>query len=139
MVEIAGASPWKLEYLELATHYGETRGYDLVVIPALSHHYGQPSVPWTAFALVAILGVFLLPEYPLSRTAWRLHRIMATAVAALLFVVFLSPYASPYGLLLSIAVFVEAIVALAAPRLWRAGDWMWRRQHQPPGAVPSGL
>jgi hypothetical protein len=130
-IEVAGgAFPFTVTYLELATHHGATRGYDLIVVPAGALHYAQPTLAWIVLAFVVIVLVFLLPEPRMSRAVVRLHRSISAIVALLLFLIFVSPYVSTYRVLLSTAAFAEAICLLAAPRLWQAGQWAWDRQHE---------
>ena len=125
-----GAFPWTVTYLELATHHGATRSYDLIVVPASARHYAQPTLAWVVVAFVVIALVFLLPEPRMSRAVVRLHRIISAIVALLLVLIFVSPYVSPYRVLLSTAAFAEAICVLAAPRLWLAGKWAWDQQRE---------
>src|SRR5262249_7354508 len=43
---VSSDSSWKLTYLEIATHHGATRGYDLVIVPSRSRHFVRPSLAW---------------------------------------------------------------------------------------------
>ena len=119
-------TPWTLEYLELATHHGSTRGYDLVFLPATSGHYTVLPAVWIALGWVALAIVLALPPPSLPR--W--GRLPYQALAALILVLFVlavaSRYVSPYGVLLSGNAFLQSLLVLLAPRLWTFGRWLHR-------------
>ena len=129
-IDVIGSGSWTLAYLELATHHGATRAYDLIIVPARSTHYVKPTLLWMLLACTGILLLFALPEQALVRTVARLHRAVSVAIGILLSAVFLSPYISSYALLLSRDAFVASICVLAAPRLWRAARWVRHRQRE---------
>src|ERR1700687_2989387 len=61
---------WTLEYLELATHHGNTDGaHYLVILPASSDHYVRPALGWVIATWSILTGVILLlpAAPPLSR------------------------------------------------------------------------
>src|SRR6185312_1214820 len=56
-----GASPWTLEYLELATHNGATQDYDLVIVPRGSRASVPLPRPTIAVAFFVLVALFLVP------------------------------------------------------------------------------
>jgi len=141
-VEITSAgSEWRVEYLELATHHGATRAYDLIVVPAGSHQATQPTLTRIAVAFLLIALLFLLPEHRMPNLAWWIHRGVSAGVCLLLLLVVLSSYVSSYTILLSLRAFVETVVILGAPRLWRVGTWVMSSEHEGvgPALAKSGV
>jgi hypothetical protein len=121
---------WTLEYLEVGTHHGATRSYDLLIVPSSSSRYGHPSVAWIVLALVSIAVTFALPRSPLPRAIRLTHLFIAVLVVVLFVVVIISPVASRFLVLLSLPAFMLGVVVLAAPRLWFAVATLarWRRE-----------
>jgi hypothetical protein len=127
-IEVTGTGSWTLRYLELATHHGATRAYDLIVVPAEAHHYTRPSAFWIVLAFVAIAGALLLPMPRMPRWLSRLYALASAMVIALLLLVFASPHVSGYALLLSGLAFVELVGLLLAPRLSLAARRLWQHR-----------
>jgi hypothetical protein len=127
-IDISGpSSSWTLEYLELATHHGATRGFDLVFVPASFARYTTPAAGWIAVAWLALILAIALAQPPdLPRWARAIHRVLAALVVALLAISVLSPVVSPYLVLLSGRAFLRSAVVLLAPEIWSIGRWLHR-------------
>jgi hypothetical protein len=128
-VVVASAIPnWTLDYLEVATHHGATRNYDLIVLPAQSRRYDRVGFIWIAFAWFALSALLLAPN-PLPRRGGivALYRAGATAVMLFLALVFLSRFVSPYVVLLSPSSFAVCLGVLVAPYLWSVSRAASRR------------
>ena len=80
------STPWTLEYLELATHHGNTSGaLTLFVLPWDSTGYVRPAAVWTLVLWMALAAILALPSPRLaSRYARVLHRTIAGALILLL-------------------------------------------------------
>jgi len=116
-----GAGPWALEYLEFATHHGATQAYDLVIVPAGAA--GFAGVRGTAVAPIVVLLVllFLAPgALPNRFHLVAIHRAASVILALLFVLVVLSPFVSPYLLLISAHGFFWCVVVLATPQIWLA-------------------
>jgi hypothetical protein len=124
----AGAFPWRLEYLELATHHGATRSYDLIILPAASHNYAGPTATCVVVAWLGLTLVFMLPIAPMSRWVRALYRTMSVLVITVLGLIFASRFVSRYAVLLSVVAFSQSLCVLLAPRLWFAADWLWQKR-----------
>jgi hypothetical protein len=123
-VAIQGPSTeWTLEYLELATHHGNTDGaHYLMVLPASSGHYVRPAIRWVIAAWLILIVLLLLPTPPpLPRWIRLLYRIVAVAVVLELTVSLFSQWISDYRIVLSAGTFTRLLILLFAPRLWAAG------------------
>ena len=117
------ATPWTLEYLELATHHGNTDGaHYLVVLPASSDHYVRPALGWViATWLILVAAILFLPAPPpLPRWIRVLYAVVVGAVVLELAVSLCSQWISDYRIVLSAGTFARLLVLLFAPRLWAA-------------------
>ncbi|HWW86086.1 MAG TPA: hypothetical protein VNZ26_20965, partial [Vicinamibacterales bacterium] len=119
----SGASSWSLTYLELATHHGATRAYDLMVLPVRSGHFERPTLPWIIVVFLLLFCTAVLPESEMTRSVKWVHRVVSGSLVVFLALVFVSSHLSSYVVLLSTTAFVEAAGMLLAPRIWRAGAW----------------
>jgi hypothetical protein len=139
-IEGTGASPWTLDYLELATHHGATRAYDLIVVPPGSGRGARPSRTLAAVCFVAFALVFLLPPPPRASRGWAewIHRAVSAILVLLLLLALASPYLSPYAILFSADLFWAAVLVIAWPRIrqgWAAA-WGWlKRESWGPAAA----
>jgi hypothetical protein len=111
---------WRLAYLELATHHGNTNGaHHLVVLPASSGHYSRPGPGWViASWLMLFAAVVLLPSPSLPRWSRRLYGVVIGAVVLELTLIQTSQWISNYRLVLSIGTFTKLLTLLFVPRLW---------------------
>jgi hypothetical protein len=139
------AADWALTSLELATHHGSTTSpLHLVMLPAASRHYEGLGPGWVVSAWLALFGFLSLP---LRRTWPRAlaigHRVAAGIAIALFAAVWLSPYVSPFVVVISAESFVKLLGVLLASRLWiaaarvaatRPAQWAWSRLSRPASA-----
>jgi hypothetical protein len=123
-VSIQGPSTaWTLDYLELATHHGNTDGaHYLMVLPESSSHYVRPAISWVIATWLMLIALLLLPAPPpLPRWIRLLYRIVAVAVVLELAVSLFSQWISNYRIVLSAGTFTRLLILLFAPRLWVVG------------------
>jgi hypothetical protein len=119
---------WTLQYLELATHHGATRHFELLILP-WSGSYERPGVGWMAVLWLGIAAALLLPRPPaVPRWIRVLHVAARTLIWVLLGAVVISRFVSPFAIVLSIQAFLQAVVVLLVDRLWFAGARLarWR-------------
>ncbi|HEY7790240.1 MAG TPA: hypothetical protein VIC33_07005 [Vicinamibacterales bacterium] len=127
-------APWSLEYLELATHHGATRAYDLVIIPAASHRYRSPTTASVLWVGLVITLLFLLPPAAMRPGLRALWWGLAAATTIFFGLVFGSALASPYRVLVSETAFAEGVLLVGAPRVWTAAaavaSWYRRQRYR---------
>jgi hypothetical protein len=116
------ATSWTLDYLELATHHGNTDGaHYIIVLPAGSRHYERPALGWVVATWVILTAILLLPTpRPLPRWIRVLYRVVAGAVLLELALCLSSEWVSNYRVVLSAGTFATWLLLLSAPRLWAA-------------------
>ena len=134
--ELRGASSaWALDYFELASHHGQsTRALHLLVLPDVATGYVHAGPLLIGLAWILIVVVWLVPvSVGWSRVAVNVHRVSCGAVLVLLTALVVSPWLSPFLLLISIGSFVKIVAVLLAPqtsqlavRVWSAGQWVLR-------------
>jgi hypothetical protein len=124
-IQAAGAMPWRLEYLELATHHGATRAYDLIVVPSASRKYARPSRTLVAVCFVALSLIFLMPPPRAASPAARVHRVVSAGLVLLLLLILAAPYLSPYAVLVSADVFWTSAFVIIWPRIRHAARVAW--------------
>ena len=115
--------PWALAYLEVATHHGATRNYDLVVVPA-SRAGVEWAWPWIAGLFVLCGLTALVPRPRMTRRVARAHTALRLVLLAFLAVVWLSPVVSPYEVLLSPRLFLALAAAGYLPWIWAGARWL---------------
>jgi hypothetical protein len=124
-VSIQGPSTaWTLEYLELATHHGNTDGaHYLMVLPAASSHYVRPALGWVIGGWLMLMAAVLLLPAPPSMPRWirLLYGVVVVAVVLELALGMASQWISDYRIVLSAGTFTRLLVLLFVPRLWAAG------------------
>jgi hypothetical protein len=132
-VTVASSVPiWRLEYLEVATHHGATRHYDLIVLPAPSERYSRVTYGWIGLAWLVLGALLLVPEpWPSRRWISVSYRIASAVVLLFLALVFLSRFVSRYVFLLSARSFLVCAFLLVAPQVWSVSLRVWRRARQP--------
>ena len=75
-------TPWTLEYLELATHHGNSTGAQtLLVLPGSSTGYVRPGPGWSIALGIVLAGLLLVPA---SRPRTRGFRVAYWAVGAVI-------------------------------------------------------
>jgi len=126
-VSIQGPSTaWTLDYLELATHHGNTDGaHYLMVLPASSGRYMRPAIIWVIATWLMLIALLLVPAPPpLPRWIRLLYRTAAAVVVLELTVSLFSQWISDYRIVISAGTFTRLLVLLFAPRLWVAGSML---------------
>jgi hypothetical protein len=134
------SAPWTLEYLELATHHGNTSGgHYLVVLPRASTRYLHPSIGWVIAAWLVVAAAAAVLPVPERMPRWTqvLYRVVAAIILAEFALSVASPWISDYRLVLSAGTFVLWIALLFAPRLWAAARAFERRASPYLGARPA--
>jgi hypothetical protein len=123
------ATPWTLEYLELATHHGNSTGAQtLFVLPGPSAGYVRPGLGWSVAFWAVLAGLLLVaPSLPTIRWLRVAFRVVAGLVVALLAVVQCSERVSDYRVVIAAGSFAVWLAVLLAPRLWTAGRWLNER------------
>ena len=118
IVVASSISAWKLEYLEVATHHGATRDYDLIILPAASHRYARPGYIWIALGWIALTALLQVPDpLPRSGRTRAVYRFGAIAIVLFLALVFLTRFVSPYVIVLSGRSILAYAGLLVAPRI----------------------
>ena len=115
---------WTLEYLELATHHGNTDGaHYLVILPAASDRYERPARGWVIATWLILMGdILLVPAAPpLPRWIRLLHGVVVGVILLELAASMSSPWISDYRLVLSAGTFTRFLILLCAPQVWAAG------------------
>ncbi|HVH26523.1 MAG TPA: hypothetical protein VM818_07190 [Vicinamibacterales bacterium] len=127
LVTITGPSTdWTLDYLELATHHGNTSGaHYLIILPWASGRYARPAPVWIA-ATWLVLSLVLLTPAPQLQPRWIriVYRAIATLVVTVMAACLVSDRVSDYRVVIFRDSFVLWIVLLLTPRLWMAGRWL---------------
>jgi hypothetical protein len=114
---------WRLEYLELATHHGNTDGaHYLVILPASSDRYVRPALGWViaTWLILAALSLLLPAPPPMPRWLRRAYRVAVAAVLLELAASMFSQWISDYRIVVSAGTFTNFLILLFAPRLWAA-------------------
>src|SRR4051812_20841490 len=112
-IELTGTSDaWTLEYAELANLHGFTRGViEFLVVPA-AQPFTTPR-PWGLLLLAACSVIAArLPSNPWPRWALAVQGTSMLAFAAFLLLIALSPWFSPYRIVLSTHTFALAVVTI---------------------------
>ena len=124
------SAPWTLEYLELATHHGNSSGtLTLFVLPWNSTSYVRPAAAWTLVLWMALAAILARPSPPpASRYGRVLYRSTAGVVILLLAISQCSQWISAFRVVLTPRAFIACLAVLLAPRLWRAVRWLLRRE-----------
>ena len=133
---VQGPATWTLDYLELATHHGNTDGaHYMLVLPASSAHYVRPGWGLVLTAGTILIGaiLFLPAPPPLPRGVRMVYRAVVGAVVLELAAVAISQWISDYRIVLSAGTFARLLVLPLTPRLWVAGQRAARgvRQRMP--------
>ena len=119
IVVSASRSAWQLDYLEVATQHGSaTNPLRMFVLPAASEAYRGPGPIWIAAAGLSVIGLLLLPAVAITAAAPKYGIRALRLVAILLFgLAILSPFISPYRVVLSDRTFAGWITAALLPQL----------------------
>jgi hypothetical protein len=123
------AGPWSLSHLEVASHHGATRAYDLIVVPA-GKGGRRPGVVVVAAVFIALLVLLCLPGPSWRRPVRVVHRTALIGITVFLALVTLAPMVSAFRVLLSPRLFGALALVAGAPRLWTAAAWLRRGDGQ---------
>jgi hypothetical protein len=119
MTVASSASSWALEYAELATHHGRSNGLlDVRVIPAGARTPVPPAPVWIAIGWLVMAAGILLAPVQLPRWLRVSHLALSVAIVVLIGLALVSPWVSPYLVVISATAYGEWLGLLAAPRLW---------------------
>jgi 4-amino-4-deoxy-L-arabinose transferase-like glycosyltransferase len=133
-VTIQGPSTtWTLEFLELATHHGNSSGaLTLFVVPRGSGTRVPPAAGWTIAVWLVLAGIVLfLPPISLRRGVRLLLQTVAGMTIAFLAVVQCSEWISAYRVVIATGTFLACMAVILAPRLGTAGRWLTDRVGRP--------
>jgi hypothetical protein len=117
------AANWSLEYLELATHHGNTNGVQAIfVVPIGSRSFSRPSAAVVAGSWLFMFGLFLL-RFPdrMPRVVLVSYRLVAGLIGVAFATIVVVPWVSPFAIVLSTGTLVRWAVFLALPGVWREG------------------
>ena len=122
------ATPWTLDYLELATHHGNTSGTNyFVVLPGEADRYVRPATAVVVMIwAVCFLGGLLSQSLALPRLLRRAHHVAASAVLLLLLLAQFSQTVSNFRVVISFGTFLIWIAVLVSPAIWRLILWIAR-------------
>ncbi len=114
-LELSGTSGWTLEYAELANVHGFTRGaFEALVLPRHQSFTAPPAWLLLLFLACSILLASVRPP-PWPRPAHTTHAVLVITSAVLFLLTALSPWLSPYRVVLSARTFTLAIVLIWLP------------------------
>jgi hypothetical protein len=120
IVKIRGAPvPWTLEYLELASHHGHsTDPLRAIVLPAGSQQFRRPPALLLASLWLGLVLLFRITPEPFSSRAGRRGYLCAIATLALAgSAIAISPWLSPYLVVISPATFAAAALVSGLPQI----------------------
>lgn len=131
------ADNWALDFLEVATHHGSSsRLLSFLVLPDVASAYQRPGP--VAVAAVWILLCLILVVRPVEtwspRAVW-VHRLVSGGLVVMVGAMVVSPWVSPFLLVMPAGSFAKVAILLLARRLWRigagvAGGVEWAARHQ---------
>jgi hypothetical protein len=116
---------WTLDYLNLATHHGNTSGlHYVVVLPRGSDRYERPALAWVIAAWLALVSAITFLPVPPTMPRWARgsYGIVAGAIVVELVLSLSSQWISDYRIVISAGTFTLWLLLLLAPRLWIGGS-----------------
>ena len=139
LVTIAAKTPsavLTLEYLELASHFGNTSGANyLVILPASANRYVRPRSRWIVMTWLAVFLTLVFSEQrPVPGWIDVIGRTVIGVVVALLVVIQFADWFSTYRIVLPAGTFGRLIALGLASRLWFAGRWLAAAEAPAPSA-----
>jgi hypothetical protein len=119
--ETPGATPWSLDYLEVANHHGSSRAILVFfIVPRETRAYTGPGAALDAFAAIVVLFLVSYGWTFLQQRRARLAQLVLTIVVLLIFsTVLASGTFSEFKLLFSPRAFVLCALALTWPGIVR--------------------
>jgi hypothetical protein len=113
----ATGADWTLEYAELASLHGFTRGaVEFAILPAAQPLAGPPPWAWLAWMAAVVVGVVGRPAG--LGSPWRAaHLVLSAAAVALLAVVAIAPAVSSFRFALAPHTFAGCLAVVVAPSI----------------------
>jgi len=118
-IGVVAAGPWTLEYLEIATHHGNTTGPLMsYVIPADGATFVRPSRLWGFLTFAAVAALLLLGPATADPVAVQVaSRVVGALALSLIAIVLVAPLVSAYRVVIWTGTVVEWVVAIGVLRL----------------------
>lgn len=111
---------WRLHDLEVATHHGSSSAPFLAFVVPSARVVSSPSIFWHVLATAAVLALLLSPAPPLRRRVQVFHRITGGLALLLLAVVLVTPWITPFKVILASSAWGLLAALLLWPRLVKA-------------------
>lgn len=126
-ITVTGTGVWALEYLEVATHHGNTTGpLESYIVPAGASGFARPSPVWAIVAFAAVVVIGLLRPASARPGVIRVAALVVGALAVLvLTLVAAAPFVSSFRVVVSAWTLVEWVAGIAILRWWPAPS-TWR-------------
>ena len=123
-VTLQGPSSWTLEYLELATHHGNTSGaHYLVILPRGSDRYVRPGIGWVAATWLIVATILVVPASRSPRWIQISHRVLAVPILFVMAASVCSQWLSNYRVVISAETIAIWLALLLIPQEWAAVRW----------------
>jgi 4-amino-4-deoxy-L-arabinose transferase-like glycosyltransferase len=122
-------TPWRLEYLEIATHHGKSTGANtFYVLPRDFTDYARPWPGSTVAVWLVVAGLLLVRAPRATNRAVRAGSCVLAGLAVLLLgVVQAADLVSDYRLVLAAGTFLLWLAVALASKLWTAARWLGDR------------
>jgi hypothetical protein len=133
---------WAIDYVEVATHHGNSTGFNvLYVLPAGATNYRTPSISLILGIACAILGLLLAPTRHHTKSLPVFGIGLTSVVVALLAVAVISPWVSPYVVILSLGTFIRWLALALLVNVINACQWVCNVEdvHRPALRVVKSL
>lgn len=119
-IAVIGDGPWTLDYLEIATHYGNTTGLlTSYVIPVGATAFGRPSSLWGLATVVVVVALLLFrPTRDRPGAIHAASRVVAAVSLGVVAIVIVAPWVSRYRLVVSAESVVSWLAASVVLRWW---------------------
>ena len=111
---------WRLHYLEVASHHGSSAPPFLAFVVPAARAVSSPPILWGALPTAAVLALLLWPAPPMRRKAQAIHRMTAGLAILVLTLVLISPWITPFKMILAPSAWALLAVLLVWPRLLEA-------------------
>jgi hypothetical protein len=122
----AAEGSWTLDYLEVATHHGNSSGpIYLVILPRGSTLGSRPSVLFVIALALAVLSASLLsPVRRLPRWAARTHVLAIGVLGTVALAILIAPWLTPYRIVLSEWTVLAWLAVIGARQLGTCVRWI---------------
>lgn len=120
------AGPWRLEYVEVASHHGNTTGaLRVFVIPAVAS-VAAPHLVWVALAWICSVALLVSAPVPNRRSVRLAHRGASVLVLVLFAVIAVAPWLTPFRVVLAPVSWVVLALVLTMPGLIKVSRRVWQ-------------